>query len=187
MKSLSIKTMILNYLSKNAFTYAEKANFDRVCMMIFSSLEVQKNCRLNHEHGASLRSRFPYNWGFCKKAYMQEGKISKRYTLAVKILWKSPALSHTSMAFQKQSPLLPFFNYAYTKLRQSGTLYRINRKWSDKSIVKCESDPLEQISFYKIVSLITLLMLGILCSTVILAFERFKKSRKSSFPTEKVF
>ena len=75
--SLPIKTMILNYLS-NKCIYAEKANFDRVCMMIFSSLEVQKNCRLNHEHGASLRSRFPYNWGFCKKAYMLEGKLSKR-------------------------------------------------------------------------------------------------------------
>ena len=55
---------------KNAFTYAEKANFDRVCMLIlFRPFKYKKNCRLNHEHGASLRSRFLQNWGFCKKAY----------------------------------------------------------------------------------------------------------------------
>ena len=110
-------------------------------------------------------------------------------TLAVKILWKSQALSHNSMLVQKQSPLLPFFNHAYTKLRQSGTMYRINQKWSDKSIAKCESDPLEPISFHKIVSLVALLLCGIFCSMLFLVFEiickkRIKKTRKLSISSE---
>ena len=112
--------------------------------------------------------------------FFKKDIIFKRYTLSVKKLWKSPALAHTTMAFQKQSPLLPFFNYAYSKLRQSGTMYRINQKWSDKSIAKCESDPLEPISFHKIVSLVALLLCGIFCSMLILIFEIIyeKESRK---------
>ena len=75
------------------------------------------------------------------------------------------------MYFQKKSPILPFFNHAYNKLRQSGALWRINQNWADKSIGKCETDPLEPISFNKIVSLVALLLLGICSSLVILLLE----------------
>ena len=89
-----------------------------------------------------------------------------------KVLWKSPALTHNTMMFPKGSPLLPFFNHAYTKLRQSGALYRINEKWDDKSIpIKCELDPLEPISLYKIVSVFALLVFGLTCATIALGFE----------------
>ena len=81
------------------------------------------------------------------------------------------------MLFQKGSPILPFFNHAYTKLRQSGALWRINQNWADKSIGKCETDPLEPISFNKIVSLVALLLLGICSSFAINGFEILVKKR----------
>ena len=90
-------------------------------------------------------------------------------------------LSHDSMAFPKGSPLLPFFNNAYNKLRQTGALQRIKEKWSNKSIpVKCESDPLEPISFHKIVFVIALLFFGCSCATTILVFEIVYKAKNSN-------
>ena len=97
--------------------------------------------------------------------------------MAVRILWKAQDLSHNTMLFQKKSPILPFFNHAYTKLRQSGALWRINQNWADKSIGKCQTDPLEPISFNKIVSLIALLLLGICSSFAIHVFEILIKKR----------
>ena len=78
------------------------------------------------------------------------------------------------MMLQKRSPLLPFFNHAYNKLRQSGTLYRINEKWKDMGNSKCESDPLEPISIQKIASSLVLLLLGFIFAPAILAIEMMK-------------
>ena len=104
---------------------------------------------------------------------------SLKISMIVKVLWKSPTLIHNSMMFPKGSPLLPFFNHAYTKLRQSGALYRINKKWEDKSTpIKCESDPLEPISFYKIVSVLALLIFGLTCAAITLGFELIYHKRK---------
>ena len=59
----------------------------------------------------------------------------------LKILWESSKKIHQSFAFKKDSPLLPFFKYAYKKLRQTGTLQRISQKWKEygKSL-NCEQD-----------------------------------------------
>ena len=86
------------------------------------------------------------------------------------------------MVLPKGSPLLPFFNHAYNKLRQTGALYRIKQKWIDKNIsVNCKSDPLEPISFYKIVSVVVLLIFGLGSAIIILAFEIIWKTTKSKF------
>ena len=71
LKTLSIKTMILSNLLKKMHLLMPKKQISiEFACWFFSALEVQKkNCRLNHEHGASLRSRFLLDWGFCKKAY----------------------------------------------------------------------------------------------------------------------
>ena len=71
----------------------------------------------------------------------------------------------------KGSPIMPFFNYAFNKLRQTGALYREKKKWIPKeNTFKCTEDPLEPISFQKIVSLTGFLfLLG--CSCIILAIE----------------
>ena len=100
----------------------------------------------------------------------------------VKILWKSSALSHNSFALPKGSPLLPFFNHALSKLRQSGTLLRIKEKWMPKNIpLKCESNPLEPISFYKIISVVVLFLFGIGSATIIFVFEIVFKAKESNF------
>ena len=59
----------------------------------------------------------------------------------LKILWESSKKTHQSFAFKKDSPLLPFFKYAYKKLRQTGALQRISEKWKEygKSH-NCEQD-----------------------------------------------
>ena len=86
------------------------------------------------------------------------------------------------MILPKGSPLSPFFNHAYNKLRQTGALYRIKEKWMDKDFpVKCKSDPLEPISFDKIVSAVVLLLFGLCCAMIIFIFEIIWKTNESKF------
>ena len=99
----------------------------------------------------------------------------------MKILWKSQVLAHESMVFPKGSPLLPFFNYAYNKIRQTGALHRIKEKWVDidhKS--SCQSNPLQPISFHKIVSLFILLLFGICWTFIIVGIEVYYKKKVSN-------
>ena len=51
----------------------------------------------------------------------------------LKILWTSPAKTDVSFGFPKKSPLLPFFKYAYKKLRQTGTLliFTVKVQWKN--------------------------------------------------------
>ena len=85
---------------------------------------------------------------------------------------KSPA------TFQKGSPLVPFFKYAYGKLRQTGTLARIKQKWEKKGISgNCGSNQLRPISFNKIASVIVLLLLGMSIAFLISVIEIFYKRR----------
>ena len=88
---------------------------------------------------------------------------------------------HSSFAFPKGSPLLPFFKHAYNKIRQTGTLHRHSKKWrtQDESIGCDSKNELTSISFNKIVSLIALLLLGIFLALVTIMFEKMysKKSK----------
>ena len=72
--------------------------------------------------------------------------------------------------FPKGSPLFPFFNNAYNILRQTGALTRIKEKWTDNKL-KCNSNPLKPITFYKIGSLVALLIFGVGCAIVIVVLE----------------
>ena len=92
----------------------------------------------------------------------------------VKVLWKSSSKSLESIAFPKGSPMVPFFKNTYSKIRQTGALYRLKQKWKqmEKSSVKsCNENILRPISFKKIVSLIIILLFGIGTTLVILAIE----------------
>ena len=89
---------------------------------------------------------------------------------SLKILWKSHVSAHISMVFPIGSPLLPFFNYAYNKIRQTGALHRIKKKWMFIEH-RCQSNPLQPISFHKTVSLFKILLLGICWTLIILVIE----------------
>ena len=92
-----------------------------------------------------------------------------------------PGKSVSTFAFRKGSPLLPFFRYAYNKIRQTGALHRHSTKWStqDQSIGCDSKNELTPISFNKIVSLVAVLFLGIFMALVTYIFEKmyFKKAR----------
>ena len=92
----------------------------------------------------------------------------------LKVAWKSSENIQNSFAFPKNSPLVPFFKYAYGKIKQSGALYRINEKWKKTGqSSNCDSkDSMSQISFNKIVSLIGLLVVGIILSIITIAVEK---------------
>ena len=92
----------------------------------------------------------------------------------LKVAWKSSEKLQISFAFPKNSPLVPFFKYAYGKIKQSGALYRINEKWKKTGqSSNCDSkDSMSQISFNKIVSLIGLLVVGIILSIITIAVEK---------------
>ena len=96
-------------------------------------------------------------------------------------MFLSPGKSHSTFAFPKASPLLPFFRHAYTKIRQTGALYRHSKKWrtQDESI-RCNSkNELAPISFNKIVSLVALLLLGIFLALVTIMFEKKLKKKET--------
>ena len=80
------------------------------------------------------------------------------------------------MALPKGSPLLPFFNHAYNKLRQNGALPRIKAKWEDNSL-KCEATSLEPISIEKMGSLLVMLLSGMGLASIILVLENFCKTQ----------
>ena len=91
----------------------------------------------------------------------------------LKVAWKSSEKIQNSFAFPKNSPLVPFFKYAYGKIKQSGALYRINEKWKQTgNPSNCDSkDSMSPISFNKIVSLIGLLVCGIILSIITMVVE----------------
>ena len=81
------------------------------------------------------------------------------------------------MALLKGSGLLPFFNYAYNKLRQNGALPRIKAKWEDKdNSLKCEANSLEPISIEKMGSLLLMMFSGIVLASFIFILETFYKT-----------
>ena len=75
------------------------------------------------------------------------------------------------------SPLLPFFNHAYNRIRQNGALARIKAKWEDKDkSLKCEGDSLEPISIEKMGSLLLMVLGGIILASCIFILENFYKT-----------
>ena len=94
----------------------------------------------------------------------------------LKYVWISPEKSLYSYAFPKASPLLPFFKHAYSKIRQSGALQRVNKKWmKDTKSLNCDSGiSMEPITLNKIGSLIALVIMGLLLAIVALIIEVFK-------------
>ena len=82
------------------------------------------------------------------------------------------------MALFKGSPLLPFFNYAYNKLRQNGALTRLKAKWEDKdNSLKCEANSLEPISIEKMGSLLLMMLSGIVFASFIFILENVYKTK----------
>ena len=94
----------------------------------------------------------------------------------LKYVWVSPQNIFYSYAFPKASPLLPFFKYAYSKIRQSGGLHRVKGKWrKNAKSLNCDSgNSLEPITLNRIGSLIVLVIIGVLFAIVALFIEVFK-------------
>ena len=94
----------------------------------------------------------------------------------LKYVWISPEKSLYSYAFPKASPIFPFFKYAYSKIRQTGGLQRVNRKWrKNAKSLNCNSgNSMEPITLNKIGSLIALVIMGVLFAIVALTIEVFK-------------
>ena len=94
----------------------------------------------------------------------------------LKYVWISPEKSIYTYAFPKASPLLPFFKYAYSKIKQSGALQRVNSKWmKNTKSTNCDSNnSFEPITLNRIGSLIALVIMGVLFATVALIIEEYK-------------
>ena len=109
-----------------------------------------------------------------------EGVLYYSEPCVLKVLWKSSSKNLESIVFQKGSPLTPFFKNAYSKIRPTGTFYRLKQKWKQvgKSSKSCNANVLRPISFNKIVSLITILFCGICLMLFIISFEIALKSRQ---------
>ena len=83
--------------------------------------------------------------------------------------------------------MVPFFKYAYGKLRQTGTLARITQKWEKKETSgNCGPNQLRPISFNKIASVIVLLLMGMCIAFLISVIELFYKRRSEAKIIDKV-
>ena len=69
--------------------------------------------------------------------------------------------------------MVPFFNHAYKKIRETGSWLRMKERWADAGNTgQCDQvTDYHPISIYKIISLLILLLLGIGTSVSILVFE----------------
>ena len=82
------------------------------------------------------------------------------------------------MTLPKGSPLLPFFNHAYNKLRQNGALPRIKAQWEDKdNSLKCEANSLEPISITKMGSLLLMMLIGMGLAFITFILEILYKTK----------
>jgi hypothetical protein len=108
-----------------------------------------------------------------------EGMTYYSQPCELKYVWISPEKSLHAYAFPKSSPLLPFFKYAYSKIRQSGALQRINRKWmKNAKSLNCDSNnSMEPITLNRIGLLIALIIMGVLFAVVALIIEVYKDQR----------
>ena len=79
------------------------------------------------------------------------------------------------MALLKGSPLLPFFNHAYNKLRQNGAMARIKAKWDNS--LKCEANSLEPISITKMGSLLLMNLIGMGLAFITFILEILYKTK----------
>ena len=79
------------------------------------------------------------------------------------------------MALFKGSPLLPFFNYAYNKLRQNGAMARIKAKWDNS--LKCEANSLEPISITKMGSLLLMMLIAMGLAFITFILEILYKTK----------
>ena len=91
----------------------------------------------------------------------------------LKYVWISPEKRLYTYAFPKNSPILPFFKHAYSKIRQSGALQRVNRKWMKKvQHLNCgSSNSIEGITLNRVGSLIVLIIIGLLFAILAVLIE----------------
>ena len=91
----------------------------------------------------------------------------------LKYVWISPEKTLYTYAFPKDSPILPFFKHAYSKIRQSGALQRVNRKWMKKVQPRnCgSSNSIEGITLNRVGSLIVLIIIGLLFAILAVLIE----------------
>ena len=113
--------------------------------------------------------------GFKTMFFTVEGAAYFSETCELKFVWKSPEKYIATYAFPKGSSLLPFFKYAYSKIRQSGALQRINRKWmKNAKSLNCDSNnSMEPITLNRIGLLIALVIMGVLFAVVALIIELY--------------
>ena len=82
------------------------------------------------------------------------------------------------MVLPKGSPLLPFFNHAYNRIRQNGAMARIKAKWEDKdNSLKCEANSLEPISIAKMGSLLLMMLIAMGLAFITFILEILYKTK----------
>ena len=96
---------------------------------------------------------------------------------AVKLLWESPGAYYESLGFPKNSPLFPFFKHVYGKLRESGDIHRLQRKWSVQPL-KCKASMVKPFSVKRVISIVAAFFILVTFSLASLAFELIYNSRQ---------
>ena len=82
-----------------------------------------------------------------------------------------PGSFYESYGFPKRSPLLPFFNHAYKKIRESGVYQLKKINWNLGPPKSCKSVTMSSFPMKKVISLFAFLCCGFALSGLIFAFE----------------
>ena len=89
-----------------------------------------------------------------------------------KYAWISPQINQASFAFQKNSTLIPFFNYVLQEIREKGMLEELFRKWTPRKFKECKkSEDIKGISIYRVILILILFCSGILLAMITMVFE----------------
>ena len=93
-----------------------------------------------------------------------------------------------SFALQKNSPYKIFMNKVFLKMDVTGKLHRMSQKWK---INEPNCQPLirkgNPLSFEKLVSLFLILVIGVICSLIVMIYEKctFSKEEKANLISER--
>ena len=93
---------------------------------------------------------------------------------SLKAVWKSPQKSPLAYAFPKRSPLTPFFNHVLLKLKESGAIEMLKKKWEYPYNLDCSvqnSDEFERVSAKKVVLILVIFGSSVILSLICVVIE----------------
>ena len=113
--------------------------------------------------------------------HILKSELKNNERCRLKVLWISPQSLPCSLAFPKNSPILPFFNYVYHQLAETGIKNGYYKRWIKSQNSACHVNEISGMTLKKTTLLFVVLGGGIILSFFLLATEILKRKKALDF------